>query len=108
MFIVQINPFGTNPIYSETGSQSFRFGVKIFSQSALAGVGGEGDFFFYEGLKPLSAGLKTPFVCLFVSHLVCRIFAKFKSDLSKIYPFLFVRRANFLHNEVFFAKIDGS
>lgn len=36
---VQINPLRPNPIHSETGSHSFRFSVKIFSQSALAGGG---------------------------------------------------------------------
>jgi len=70
MFIVQINPFGTNPIYSETGSQSFRFGVKIFSQSALAGVGGEGDFFFLRGPET-ALGRSENSVCLFVCVTPC-------------------------------------
>ena len=37
MLTVQIKPFRPNPIHSETGSQFFRFSVKIFSQSAPAG-----------------------------------------------------------------------
>ena len=62
MLIVQINPFRPNPIHPETGSYYFRISSQIFSQSGLAGGGG--DFFYHEGLKPLSAGLKTQFVCL--------------------------------------------
>ena len=35
--VVQINPFRPSPSHSATQSQSFRFSVKIFSRSALAG-----------------------------------------------------------------------
>jgi hypothetical protein len=36
---VQINPFRPSPSYSATESQSFRFTIKIFSRSTLAGAG---------------------------------------------------------------------
>jgi hypothetical protein len=52
--IVQINPFRPSPSHSATETRSFRFSVKIFGRSALAGAP---DKLFHWGLNPISAAL---------------------------------------------------
>jgi len=63
MLIVQINPFRPNPIHPETGSYYFRISSQIFSQSGLAGGGG--DFFLPRGPET-ALGRSENSVCLFV------------------------------------------
>ena len=54
-----MSPFRPNPSYAETDSQPFRFIIKNFSWSAVAGgVGGGGENIFSPGLEPAVSGCR--------------------------------------------------
>jgi hypothetical protein len=58
------NPFRRSPSHSATMSQSFRFSVKIFGQSAPAGIGVGGGKFFAQSPNLVSAFVRSLALCL--------------------------------------------